>query len=318
MDQQGERQPVRQVTVEQGEAGMRLDRFLAGQWPGLPLAAIQRLLRTGQVRVNSGRAKGNERLSLGDRVRLPPVWLPPAGEPIRPPERALEQLRARILLRDDDLLVLDKPAGMPVHGGSGHAWGVVDGVKALFAGEGVQPELCHRLDLDTSGCLLLGLHPPAVRALTASFREHGVVKEYLALVLGVPDPPKGEIDLALAKGQTRAGERVMVTGEGGRHARTRYQVEALLPDCALMRVRLLTGRTHQIRVHFQELGHPVAGDEKYGDWEFNRRLRELGLKRLFLHAETLSFPHPMSGQPVRVRAPLATELGEVLTSLGQG
>lgn len=315
------RTPVRKIQVTPDQAGMRLDRFVGESLPGLPLSAIQRLLRTGQVRVDGGRAKGNERLRAGQEVRLPPVRIqdPPAearGDPTVPP-KALDLLRARFLFHDEAVLVLNKPAGMAVHGGSGQPWGVVDAVRLLLTGEGERPELCHRLDRDTSGCLLFGLGKVMTRRLTEAFRGDTVEKRYLALVQGTP-PDQGRINHPLAKGMTRAGERMVGADADGDHAETLFRVVERFDGLTLVEVRPLTGRTHQIRVHFQELGHPLAGDGKYGVWELNRRLKSLGLNRLFLHARLLAFPHPRHGRRVEVEAPLDETLASVLDQLRAG
>lgn len=314
------RTPVRHVTVSAEEAGRRLDKFLAEQLHGIPQGAIQKLLRTGQVRLNKGRAKGNARIAEGDVVRLPPVTLSEPGGPEKKPvpRGFLQELPGRILFQDDDMLVLDKPVGVPVHGGSGQPWGVVDAVKELFRSErwkGV-PELCHRLDKETSGCLLFGLRPPMVRKLAEAFRDgEAIDKRYLVLVSGRPSPGKGVIDKPLRKGRVQGGERMVTVEEGGDVARTEYRVVEPLGDFSLVEARLLTGRTHQIRVHFESLGHPVAGDGKYGDRGVNRRLAGLGMKRMFLHARSLSLTHPGSGRRVQVQAPLDEALNGLLKAL---
>ncbi|MBF0368151.1 MAG: RluA family pseudouridine synthase [Magnetococcales bacterium] len=315
----GERREVQRIRVEADVAGMRLDRFIREQLPGVPMGAIQRFLRTGQVRVNGGRVKGHRRLETGEEVRLPPVHLEPLPD-TRPrglPKGVLQKLEAGIIYRDPHLLVLNKPAGLPVHGGSGQPWGVVDGLREIFANESGagQPELVHRLDKGTSGCLLFGLDRPTVRALAESFREGRIKKEYLTLIRGHLKPGQGRIDLNLVKGVTRSGERMVVAGEEGSSAQTRYRVVKRFADSSLVAVGLDTGRTHQIRVHFQWLKHPLAGDSKYGDRDFNRSLRELGLKRIFLHAGRLSFTHPILKTSIQVEAPLDAPLQKVLEAL---
>lgn len=321
MDYTGDelRTQVQRIRVTPDQNGMRLDRFVREILPGLPPAAVHRLLRTGQVRVDGGRAKGNARLVTGQEIRLPPVRLSvaePGGEKTIP-AWALDALRGRILRRDDAFLVLDKPAGMPVHGGSGQAWGVVDGMRLLLEEEPERPELCHRLDRDTSGCLLFGLGKGMTRRLTNAFRGDQVEKRYLALVHGSP-PDRGRLDQALVKGMTRAGERMVAADADGAPAQTLFRVVERFAGLALVEARPLTGRTHQIRVHFQEFGHPLAGDDKYGSWELNRHLRGLGLKRLFLHARFLAFPHPRDGGRVEVEAPLDPALEQVLQRLRTG
>lgn len=313
--------PVQKVSITPASAGMRLDRFISQQLSGLPISRIQKLLRTGQVRVNSRRAKGADRLLVGDEVRLPPVRLEktaPASVAL-PPRGFIQSIGGRILLKTDSFLVFNKPAGLPVHGGSGQPWGIIDGLRHYFEADGRvgQPELCHRLDRDTSGCLLLALTPSANRQLSADFRGNAVQKEYLALVQGLPTPAQGVIEHNLVKGVVRAGERMVVVSAGGAVARTHYTVVSRFDGAATVAITLETGRTHQIRAHFRALGHPVAGDFKYGDRDFNRLMRAKGLKRMFLHASRLRFPHPEEKNIVQVVAPLDEELQRILAKLEQ-
>ncbi|MEO5362966.1 MAG: RluA family pseudouridine synthase, partial [Magnetococcus sp. DMHC-8] len=283
--------------------------------------SIHRLLRTGQVRVNGGRVRGNVRLAVGDGVRLPPVRLEPAAERTEarpfPPDTLVRAVRERIAWRDEALLVLNKPAGLAVHSGSGTTWGAVDAVRRLLMWEesGLHPELCHRLDRDTSGCLLFALTPVALRQMAAAFRTGTVEKVYLALVRGVPQPAEGLIDRPLTKGIVRAGERMVVSTGQGLVARTRYRVITRFAGTSLVQVMPESGRTHQIRVHFQSIGHPLAGDRKYGDTAFDGRMGRMGLHRLFLHAWRLSFPHPVTGLPMTVETPLDEALQRVLQGL---
>ncbi|MBF0214907.1 MAG: RluA family pseudouridine synthase, partial [Magnetococcales bacterium] len=211
------RAPVRRVTVSVDEAGMRLDRFLSSHNPGAPPALVQRWLRTGQTRVDGSRATGGYRLEIGQEVRIPPfASRDPNRSVTEAPEWAIQILSARILWRDAQLLVLDKPHGMPVHGGSGQEWGVIDAMRILLAreGQGEVPELCHRLDKETSGCLLFALDKTSARRMSAAFKSKEVEKRYLAWVSGVPRAPSGVIDQSLIKGNTRGGERMVVTGDG--------------------------------------------------------------------------------------------------------
>ncbi|MEO5376351.1 MAG: RluA family pseudouridine synthase [Magnetococcus sp. DMHC-6] len=312
-----QRSPVQKIRIKTEFSGMRLDRFIRAQYPILPLSALHRLLRTGQIRVNGGRAQGGRRLFEGDEIRLPPMRIEPAASPppFAIPEKAILGLKDRILYRDAHLLVLNKPCGMAVHAGSSHEWGTIDALRLLLAREEppIQPELIHRLDKETSGCLLFGLTPLSIRFLTQAFREGGVKKEYLTLVRGMPKKMQGTIQQNLIKNITRSGERMVVTGPEGDPARTEYCVLKNFNDCALLLAQLKTGRTHQIRVHLQWLGHPVAGDRKYGDREFNQRMSVLKLNRLFLHAWKLTIPHPESGQSLQVEAPMDPILTEMLT-----
>jgi 23S rRNA pseudouridine955/2504/2580 synthase len=323
-----QRTQVRLVAVGYQEAGMRLDRFLKEQLSHAPFSLLQKLLRTGQVRVDSKRKKGNYRLVEGSKVRIPPVTIELDGaagaknRKVKCPPGVVEKVARQIIYKDDSLLVMNKPSGMAVHGGSGQSWGAIDAVREYLAADGesdsaLQPELCHRLDLDTSGCLLFGLGKFATRSLTAGFRDGSIDKGYVALVKGRPSPAKGLIDRPLLKGVVRGGERMVVTDESGEGqvARTHYQIEQGFGKASLMNIILETGRTHQIRVHFQSIGHPVAQDHKYGEREFNQQMKLKGLPRLFLHAKSLVFNHPESKKKVEVLAPLDPVLQAVLDNL---
>lgn len=305
---------VRHISVTDGDAGMRVDRFLATHLPGTPYSLLHRLLRTGQVRVNSGRVEGGVRLAVGDSVRVPPVRPATPQAQTHPPDGLVRKVRDRIVWRDESLLVLNKATGMAVHGGSGNLWGAVDAMRRLFQWEesNLQPELCHRLDKETSGCLLFALTPFALRQMAEAFRSGHVEKEYLALVRGHPQPAEGMIDLPLVKGMVRAGERMVIAADRGLTARTRYRVIRRLANASLVQVQLESGRTHQIRVHFQSIGHPIAGDGKYGDPIFDAQMGKMGLRRLFLHARRLSFPHPCTGEQVTVETALDSALEQVL------
>ena len=324
--------------VTDTEAHIRLDRFLQHHLPGVPISFIHRLLRTGQVRVNKGRVRGGLRLNTGDEVRVPPVRLATPKQTKHPPDHRVYALQKRIVWWDEHFLVFNKSEGMAVHGGSGHAWGVVDMVRRLAQLQesntptdheqnqpsarnmlsGTQPELCHRLDKATSGCLLFALNPLALRQMAEMFRDGKVEKNYLALVRGTPNRQRGVIDAPLSKGVVRSGERMVVSHKDGVAARTHYQMIHRFDNASLMRVTLESGRTHQIRVHFQSIGHPVVGDHKYGDHSFDQRMRKKGLNRLFLHAKSLAFVHPIYGTKIRVEVPLDEKLHQVLQTLNQG
>jgi 23S rRNA pseudouridine955/2504/2580 synthase len=325
---EAKRTSVRQVVISHREAGMRLDRFLKDNLPDAPISLIQKLLRTGQVRVDSKRKKGNYRLVDGELVRIPPINIEPAsdhgagGSAKKCPAGAVADIGRRILYRDSTVLVVDKPAGMAVHSGSGQSWGVVDALRQYMAGEDgvdadINPELCHRLDRDTSGCLLFGLGKYATRTLTAAFRDGTIHKGYLALVKGRVSPATGLIDKPLIKGVVRGGERMVVTGNNGegQEARTRYRTEKNFAGATLLDITLETGRTHQIRAHFLSIGHPVAQDPKYGDREFNQQMKKNGLPRLFLHAGQLVFSHPETNEKIEITAPLDRALKTFLDKL---
>lgn len=301
----------REVTRE--EAGQRLDNYLLRHLKDLPRSRIYRLIRRGEVRVNGRRAGAEARLQAEDKVRIPPVRLLPAGTP--PPAKAalLDRIRASIIYEDERLIALDKPAGIAVHGGSGVSSGVIEVLRALRPDESL--ELVHRLDRDTSGCLLIARHTGTLRALHKLLREDGFEKRYLALLRGRWELGAKRIDIPLRTNARVGGERTVRADPAGKPAASRFRpVQFFGRTATLVEVTLITGRTHQIRVHAAHAGHPVAGDEKYGDADFNRELRALGLDRMFLHAASLSFPWPQGGE-FSVNAPLPPQLGAVLERL---
>lgn len=296
------------------ESGQRIDNFLARHLKGVPRSLIYRILRTGQVRVNSGRVRPDYRLKAGDRVRVPPVKRP-SGRPVPRPDPALaERMRRAVIYEDDALLVLDKPAGVAVHGGTGVPFGLIDLLRAVRPGAEYL-ELVHRLDRETSGCLMVAKNGDLLRRLHRMLKHGQVEKGYLALLAGRWRRGDREVDIPLRKGVTLSGERRVAADETGKAALTRFRPVETYRDATLVEVSLATGRTHQIRVHAAAISHPVAGDAKYGDRAFNRRMRALGLRRLFLHAHSLSLRLPGSGREVHVSAPLAPDLREVLDRL---
>lgn len=312
------RSAVQLVTVDAGHSGQRLDNFLLTALKGVPRTHVYRLLRKGEVRVNKGRAKPDYRLEEGDVVRIPPVR---RGESAGPGLAAravsggkFDWLEERVLYEDEHLLVLDKPAGLAVHGGSGVSVGLIETLRALRP-QNPFLELAHRLDRDTSGCLIIAKSRKALVRLHDLLREGDLDKHYLALVAGRwPGGPR-TVDVALEKNRPAAGERRVEVGDQGKDSASVFRPVEKFTDMTLVEVHLLTGRMHQARVHATHIGHPIAGDDKYGDPEFNRRTRQLGLTRLFLHAARLEFRHPLGGQRMRVEAPLAPELARALDAL---
>ncbi|MBI5040064.1 MAG: 23S rRNA pseudouridine(955/2504/2580) synthase RluC [Gammaproteobacteria bacterium] len=306
---------VRMLDIGPEEAGQRIDNFLLRQLKGVPRSLIYRIVRSGEVRVNSGRIKAEYRLKAGDRVRVPPVRtaapVPQGGGGTG----AGNRLEQRILYEDERLIVVDKPAGMAVHGGSGLSFGVIEALRAARP-EAHSLELVHRLDRDTSGCLLIAKKRSELRMLHALLREGQVDKHYLALVRGRWNLGTRVIHAPLAKNQLRGGERIVtVDAEAGKAADSRFKPVEIHAQASLMEVALGTGRTHQIRVHAAHVGFPLAGDEKYGDADFNKQMREQGLRRLFLHAHSIGFTDPTSGRTIEVSAPLPADLREVLDRL---
>ena len=277
---------VQYVEATEGDSGQRLDNFLVRVLKGVPRTHVYRLLRKGEVRVNSKRARPDQRVEAGDRIRLPPVRRPePAPGGARPPSESLRKLvTGAIVYEDGDLLVINKPAGVAVHGGSGMAHGVIEVLRAARP-EASELDLVHRLDRETSGCLIVAKRRAALRDLHAQFREGLAEKRYLALVCGKWDLGQKRIELPLATGERRGGERhVAVRGHGQLAVSTFRPVQFFGTTATLMEVEIGTGKTHQIRVHAAHAGHPVAGDDKYGDRERNEALQAYGLHRMFLHA----------------------------------
>ncbi len=309
---------VQYVEAGEGDDGQRLDNFLVRVLKGVPRTHVYRLLRKGEVRVNSKRAKPDQRVAAGDRIRLPPVRRPETGEAAgaRPPSRSLQDLlTSAIVYEDNDLLVVNKPAGVAVHGGSGLSHGVIEILRAARP-DLPELDLVHRLDRETSGCLIVAKRRAALRNLHAQLREGTTEKRYLALVCGKWDLGQKRIELPLATGERRGGERhVAVRGHGQMAVSTFRPVQFFSNVATLMEVSIDTGKTHQIRVHAAYAGHPVAGDDKYGDRERNAALRDYGLNRMFLHAASIGVNRPGTQEPLHVSAPLGDDLRAVLDAL---
>ncbi len=306
------RPSVRYVDIDATRAGQRLDNFLLGQLKGIPKSHVYRVLRRGEVRVNSARARPDYRLQAGDRVRIPPLR---RRAPVQADSaRGFDWLRDRVLHEDEDLLVLDKPAGLAVHGGSGVSVGLIEALRGLRPDEPAL-ELAHRLDRETSGCLLIAKRRPALLALHEMLRTGRIEKRYLALVKGRWRGGARRISAPLARERGRAGERWVDVSPVGRAAESRFSPKGYYGPGTLMEITLYTGRTHQARVHAAHAGHPIAGDDKYGERDFNRDLRALGLRRLFLHAACVRFAHPASGAKMEIISPLPLELRHVLERL---
>jgi 23S rRNA pseudouridine955/2504/2580 synthase len=305
------------VTINAAHAGQRIDNYLVATLKGVPKSLIYRLLRKGQVRVNKGRIKPVYRLKSGDIVRIPPVArATPGHDSQRPPDALCQRLQQAIIYEDDTLLVLNKPSGIAVHGGSGIAFGVIETLR-LLRPDNPELALVHRLDRQTSGCLLLAKRRDTLLQLHALLRQGSIDKHYDTLVAGRWRGGAHHVDKALQKQRQVSGERMVRVEAEGQAASSLFTPQRVYQQCTLLDVQIDTGRMHQIRVHAAYLGHPVAGDDKYGDASFNRLMRRFGLKRMFLHARRLEFTWPDSGRRIRVEAPLDTALAAVLKRLEQ-
>ena len=293
---------ARWLDIGEESAAQRIDNFLLRRLKGVPKSHVYRVLRSGEVRVNSGRVGPEYRLQPGDRVRLPPLRTAESPKPAKPAEFP-------VVYEDAALLVVDKPSGVAVHGGSGVSFGVIESLRAARPQAKVL-ELAHRLDRDTSGLLIVAKKRSALLELHRMLREGEVEKTYAAIVKGAPGQPVFDIREPLHKHVGASGERRVSVAEGGRAALTKVKVVKASRDASLLEVQLLTGRTHQIRVHLSHAGHPLLGDDKYGDFDLNRALAKQGVRRLFLHARRLALRHPLTGERLRLEAPLPREMAE--------
>lgn len=314
LDTTRSRPGVRLVTVPDEREGQRIDNFLAGQLKGVPKSLIYRLLRTGQVRINGKRAKADGRVSGGDQVRIPPVRMAEPNEPGPAPKAMVARIEQAVIHEDRDFLILDKPAGIAAHGGSGVTFGAIELLRAARPAESL--ELAHRLDRDTSGVLVLARRRAALTALQELIRDGRITKQYLALLHGHPKRARFDVNVPLRKFDLQGGERMVRVSDDGKPALTAFKVIGNFAEASFAEVTLYTGRTHQIRVHAQHAGHPLAGDEKYGLREFNKALRDFGLRRLFLHAARFEFE--LGGKTYSFSAPLAPDLADVLDRLPIG
>ena len=304
---------VKTLTVDEDSAGQRLDNFLMRHLKGVPKTHVYRIIRSGEVRVNKGRASADQRVEAGDLVRLPPVRI--SAQVQAKADAPAPAREFPVLMEDEAMMAIDKPAGVAVHGGSGVSFGVIEQLRRARPAS-ANLELVHRLDRETSGVLLVAKKRSALKNLQDQFRDRETGKTYLALVLGLWPSNKKVIDSPLFKYtvDTGVGEgerRVKVVDKddpNGMRSITLVRVARTVGPYTLLEVTIKTGRTHQIRVHLASQGHPIAGDDKYGDFEHNKLLHKMGLKRMFLHAWQLKFQHPQSHRPVSLQAPLPSEL----------
>lgn len=309
-------QQVQLLTIEAEHEGQRIDNFLKTQLKGVPKSLIYRILRKGEVRVNKKRIKPEYKLCPGDEVRVPPVRVAEKNELPSANLGSIQRLESQILFEDDAMIVLNKPSGMAVHGGSGLSFGVIEGLRALRP-DARFLELVHRLDRDTSGVLLVAKKRSALRSLHEQLRVKTMRKQYLALVRGQWQPHVKVVNAPLRKNDLQSGERVVRVSSDGKPSETRFRIARQFAEATLVECSPITGRTHQIRVHTQYAGHPIACDDKYGEAAFDEKMRSQGLKRLFLHAWKLTFTHPVDGREVLIEAPLAPELDNFLNKLAR-
>ncbi len=308
-------QAVKMLTISEDEAGQRIDNYLLAKLKGVPKSLIYRILRKGEVRVNKGRIKPEYKLQANDIVRVPPVRISEKEQaPISTKLNKVSQLEKQILFEDECLLVLNKPSGIAVHGGSGLSFGVIEALRTLRP-DARFLELVHRLDRDTSGILLVAKKRSALRSLHEQLREKTVQKDYLALVRGQWQSHCKVVKAPLLKNELSSGERIVRVSEQGKPSETRFSIEERYEYATLVKASPVTGRTHQIRVHTQYAGHPIALDDKYGDKHFDEKMTQLGLTRLFLHAFSIRFEHPKTGETLRINAPLDPEMKKILGAL---
>ncbi len=305
---------VRYVDIDEHSEGQRVDNFLLAQLKGVPRSRIYQILRKGEVRVNKGRIKPTYRLQSGDRVRIPPVRMAEKAPLPSVPSKLQTQLQQAVLHESEGVLVLNKPSGLAVHGGSGINLGLIEALRLIYP-QYKRLELVHRLDRDTSGCILVATSRQALVHLHQQIRTGSLEKIYWVAVNGRWPQKSVVVDAPLYKFVLPSGERMVRVSSEGKVSRTRFELVERFSGLSLLRAHLETGRTHQIRVHCQHLGHPIIGDTKYNTDKINGEFAELGLGRLCLHASRLAFTQPKTGERIVVNAPLDESLGSVLTQL---
>ena len=310
-----EKPQVRFFTIDSEDAGQRIDNFLLRTLKGVPKSHLYRLMRKGEIRVNKKRVKPIYKLTADDVVRVAPIRISENTDTVSTSLNIVANLEKQILFEDERLIVINKPSGMAVHGGSGLSFGLIEALRALRP-DARMLELVHRLDRDTSGCLVIAKKRSALRHLHEQLRSKNVQKYYHALVKGHWSSKLTRVTEALKKNDLKSGERVVVVDNiNGKESETRYKVIQHYEGATLVRAFPVTGRTHQIRVHCQVSGHAIACDSKYGHEDFDASMKSLGLKRLFLHAASIEFTHPLSEERMKIEAPLEPSLEKLLTKL---
>lgn len=305
------------VSIDEDQAGQRLDNFLMARLKGVPKSKVYNVIRKGEVRVNKGRTKPDYKICKGDEIRIPPIRIS-EREPVAKASNAMTKLLdASILFENEGLLVINKPPGLAVHGGSGVSLGLIETLRQMRP-DARYLELIHRLDRDTSGCIMVAKKRSMLRHLQAALREKntsGITKVYQALVIGEWPKSCCRVDAPLLKTEVADDERIVRVHADGKPSLTEFKLLNSFGKCSLVEARPITGRTHQIRVHAQYMGHALVGDEKYGSDDFNAQMRSIGLKRLFLHAAELGFYLPDAKEKTIVKAPLAADLAAVIEKL---
>lgn len=312
-----QRNSVRYVEVSTDDEGQRIDNFLINLLKNVPKSHIYKLLRKGEVRVNKRRIAAFYRLKAEDSIRLPPIFINHAASQVPPSQNTIQQLANRILYEDENLIILNKPSGMSVHAGSTVRIGIIEALRCLYP-KLINLELAHRLDSETSGCLILAKRKRILRELHSLLREGKVAKTYWALTKGKWKDADLHVDLPLRKEYRDGGKHVVKVFADGKPALSVFRLLKSFKQASLMEVKIYTGRTHQIRVHATYKGHPIAGDDRYGDPEFNKIAHQLGLKRMFLHARAIDFTLPSQNQRITVVAPLDIELESALKAFAKG
>jgi len=305
---------VKFIEIDEQNVGQRIDNFLFNYLKGVPKGHVYKIIRKGEVRINKGRIKQTYKLKLGDSLRIPPVKLAEKAPAPEPGRSLLSLIEKAIIFEDDCLIAMNKPSGVAVHGGSGVSYGIIEALRALKT-EQKFLELIHRLDKDTSGCLLIAKKRSSLIAVQDLLRKRQTDKKYLALLCGKLKVSKKKISAPLLREALKSGERFVRVDKQGKEACSYFTTLEQFKDTTLMEVKIITGRTHQIRVHSQYQGHCIAGDSKYSNYACNQRLKEKGLKRLFLHSAQISFQHPNSGENMTIKAPLTDELENFLKIL---
>lgn len=312
---ENDRPKVRFITIDSEDAGQRVDNFLVKTLKGVPKSHIYRLLRKGEIRANKKRIKPEYKLVDEDILRVAPIRLAEKTDTVSTQLNIVANLEKQILFEDERLIVINKPSGMAVHGGSGLSFGLIEAMRALRP-DARMLELVHRLDRDTSGCLVIAKKRSALRNLHEQLRNKTVQKFYHALVKGQWSAKVTKVTEGLRKNDLKSGERVVIVDNiNGKESETRFKILQQYQNATLVRAFPVTGRTHQIRVHCQVKGHAIACDAKYGNEVFDAEMKSIGLKRLFLHAASIEFTHPLSNERMKIEAPLDADLQKTLNKL---